>query len=144
MEAANRGAQEAGALSVGLNIQLPREQHVNPYVDVAYTCHYFFVRKMMFAKYASGFLILPGGFGTLDEVFEALTLIQTGRLANFPVVMLGVDYWRPLVEWLRAGTLKQGFIDPVDLKRFKLVDDPAEAVDYLDVRVPHLPRDGEQ
>lgn len=131
MEAANRGAREAGALSIGLNIQLSREQHVNPYVDVSHTCHYFFVRKMMFAKYAHSFLIFPGGFGTLDELFESLTLIQTGKLANFPVVMMGTAYWQPLLDWLKNETLENGYIRPIDLERIKLLDEPAEAVAYL-------------
>lgn len=135
MEAANRGAREAGAPSIGLNIKLPHEQRGNPYVDAAYTCHYFFVRKMMFAKYARGFLIFPGGFGTLDELFESLTLIQTGRLASFPVVLVGSDYWRPITHWMQSSMASRGFIDRNDLQWFSMMDDPEQIVEDLDARI---------
>jgi len=135
MEAANRGAREAGARSVGLNIKLPHEQQANPYVDAVHTCHYFFVRKMMFAKYARGFVIFPGGFGTLDELFESLTLIQTGKLANFPVVLVGSEYWRPVTDWVQSSMLSRGFIDADDVTRFAVIDDAEQIVEYLDARI---------
>lgn len=122
MEAANRGAREAKAHSIALNISLPQEQELNPYVDFSYTCHYFFVRKMMFVKYAQAFVIFPGGFGTLDELFESLTLIQTSKLSEFPVVLVGSEYWNPLVDWLQSETFHRGFIDAADMKRFVVAD----------------------
>lgn len=131
MEAANRGAQAAGARSVALNISLPEEQVLNPYVDFHYTCHYFFVRKMMFVKYAQAFVIFPGGFGTLDELFEALTLIQTGKLNKFPVVLVGSDYWNPLVDWLQQESFHHGFVDSDDMRRFVIVDSPEEVVQTI-------------
>lgn len=137
MEAANRGAQEAGACSIGLNIRLPEEQQLNPYVDASYTCHYFFVRKMMFAKYASGFVIFPGGFGTLDELFESLTLIQTRTLSDFPLVLVGRDYWKPLLDWVRTSMLDRGFIRKSDLDLFVLLDDPNEIATYLNKAIPY-------
>jgi len=115
MEAGNKGAHEGGALSVGLNVELPFEQGVNPYVDQALEFRYFFVRKTMFVKYAQGFVIFPGGFGTMDELFEALTLIQTGKVRNFPVVLFDSGYWQGLVDWLRQTMLAQGKISPADL-----------------------------
>lgn len=127
MEAANRGAREAGTLSVGLNIELPFEQKVNPYVDRAIEFRYFFVRKTMLVKYSQAFLIFPGGFGTADELFEALVLIQTGKIANFPVVLYGADYWRGLVEWLRGTMLGGGKIAEADLSLLPVADSPAEA-----------------
>src|SRR5918912_2332650 len=105
MEAANRGAQEGGGLSVGLNIELPHEQHVNPYVDIEYTFDHFYVRKVCFVKPSEGFVIFPGGFGTLDELYEALTLIQTGKVLHFPVVLFGSDYWAEMIEWIREELL---------------------------------------
>ncbi len=132
MEAANRGARDAGALSIGLNIDLPHEQHINPFCDVSYTCRYFFVRKMLFAKYARAFVIFAGGYGTMDELFEALTLIQTERLAGFPVILVGSDYWRPLVTWLRSTMYSKGCISEDDLDRFILVDSPEEVVSTLE------------
>ena len=131
MEAANRGAQEAGALSVGLSIELPHEQGGNPYCDIALEFHYFFARKIMFVRYASGFVVFPGGFGTMDELFEALTLIQTGKITEFPVVLVGTDYWRGLVDWLCERMLAEGNISPGDVELFTLTDDPAEVRDLL-------------
>ncbi len=132
MEAGNRGARDAGSPSIGLNIELPHEQRINPYCDASYTCRYFFVRKMMFAKYARGFLIFPGGFGTFDEFFESLTLIQTGKLAQFPVVLVGTQFWQPLVEWLRNTVREMHCIDDQDLQRFRVMDSPEEISEYLD------------
>jgi uncharacterized protein (TIGR00730 family) len=127
MEAANKGAVEAGGESIGCNIELPFEQGMNEYVEVAINFRYFFVRKTMFVKYAEAFVIFPGGFGTLDELFEALTLIQTGKVQNFPVVLFGRQYWAGLVEWLRATMLAEGKISPEDLDLLVVTDDPAEA-----------------
>lgn len=132
MEAANRGARDAEAISIGLNIELPHEQHINPYCDVTYECHYFFVRKMLFAKYARGFVIFPGGFGTADELFEALTLIQTGKLGVFPVILAGESYWEPLLDWLKNTMHARGNISDVDLERFILLNDPEEIAETLD------------
>jgi uncharacterized protein (TIGR00730 family) len=127
MQAANQGAREAGALSVGANIELPFEQALNPYVDIAINFRYFFVRKTMFVKYAEGFIIFPGGFGTLDELFEALTLIQTGKVRNFPVVLFGTEYWQGLIDWIHQTLLEEGKISPEDLQRLLITDSPAEA-----------------
>ncbi|MEN3039337.1 MAG: TIGR00730 family Rossman fold protein [Candidatus Kryptonium sp.] len=127
MEAANLGAKEAGGLSVGINIELPFEQKFNPYVDVGIEFRHFFVRKVMFVKYAQGFVVLPGGFGTLDEFFEALTLIQTGKTTRFPVVLMGSEYWEGLINWLRNTVLLEGNISPEDMAIFELTDDPKEA-----------------
>jgi uncharacterized protein (TIGR00730 family) len=126
MEAANLGAQEGGALSIGCNIELPFEQGTNPYVERAVNFRYFFVRKMMFVKYSTGFVVFPGGFGTLDELFEALTLIQTGRIRHFPLVLFGREYWRGLFEWLRSTVLQDAKISPRDLDLFVVTDDPRE------------------
>jgi uncharacterized protein (TIGR00730 family) len=131
MEAANRGAQDAGALSVGLNIELPFEQGGNPHCDIALEFHYFFARKIMFVRYASGFVVFPGGFGTMDELWEALTLIQTGKIIEFPVVLVGTDYWRGLVDWVGDRMLAEGNISPDDLEFWTLTDDPAEVRDVL-------------
>ncbi len=131
MEAANKGAKEAGGESVGLNIELPHEQHANPYITTLLNFRYFFVRKMMFVKYACAFVILPGGFGTLDEFFEPLTLIQTHKVEPFPVVLMGSEYWHPLVQWLRNFVLKQGCISGADLQLFRIMDDPEEAVRFI-------------
>lgn len=133
MEAANRGAKEAGALSIGLNIRLPFEAHVNHYVDITETFNFFFVRKVMLVKYAHGFVILPGGYGTLDEMFEALTLIQTGKVSNFPVILMGKAYWEPLIKWLRSHTLKNGMVKESDFTDLHLTDDPKAAVNILKV-----------
>jgi uncharacterized protein (TIGR00730 family) len=127
MEAANRGAREAGGLSVGCNIELPHEQHVNAYVDVSVNFRYFFCRKTMFMKYAEGFVLFPGGFGTLDEMFEALTLIQTGKVQHFPVVLFGSAYWRGLVDWMRERLVGEAKIAPEDLELFTLTDSAEEA-----------------
>src|SRR3954453_12777528 len=128
MEAANRGAKEGGSLSIGLNIELPFEQHENQYLDRELTCHYFFTRKLFFVRYAIGFVVFPGGFGTLDELFEALTLSQTDKIRHFPVVLLGKDYWSGLVDWIREHLLAEGKISPEDMDLFTLCDDPKDVV----------------
>ena len=128
MEAANRGAQDAGATSVGLNIELPHEQGMNPYVDVGLDFHYFFTRKVMFVRYAGAFVVFPGGFGTLDELFEALTLVQTGRIEPFPVVLAGSRQWAGLIAWMRGELLAGGRVSPEDLDRFAVTDEPGEIV----------------
>jgi uncharacterized protein (TIGR00730 family) len=128
MEAANRGAHEAGGLSIGLGIELPREQGLNPWVDLGVDFRYFFARKVMFVKYASGFVAFPGGMGTLDELFESLTLSQTEKISGFPIVLFGRDYWAGLVGWLRETTIPAGAIDARDLDLFSVVDSPAEAL----------------
>jgi hypothetical protein len=128
MEAANRGTQEGGGLSVGFNIELPHEQFSNPYLDVSLTFRHFYVRKTMFVKPAEGFVIFPGGFGTLDELFEALTLIQTGKVWNFPVVLVGSDYWCGLLDWIRNRLLAEHMVAPDDVDLLHVTDDPAEAV----------------
>ena len=127
MEAANKGAHEVGGLSIGCNIELPHEQHLNPYVDLSVEFHYFFARKTMFVKYADAFVIMPGGFGTLDELFEALTLIQTGKIRNFPVVLFGSAYWNGLIDWMREVQLPAGVIGQEDIDLLTVTDDPEEA-----------------
>ncbi|PZR61682.1 MAG: TIGR00730 family Rossman fold protein [Chloroflexi bacterium] len=127
MEAANRGAREAGGLSIGCNIELPFEQGLNEYVDLGMEFRYFFVRKTMFVKYAEAFCIFPGGFGTLDELFESLTLIQTGKVEHFPVVLFGTDYWGGLLKWIRTRPLEEGKISPEDLDLLTVTDDIDEA-----------------
>jgi uncharacterized protein (TIGR00730 family) len=131
MEAANRGCHEAGGLSIGCNIELPHEQAVNPYVDLGVEFRYFFARKVMFVKYADGFAIFPGGFGTLDELFESLTLIQTGKIQHFPVVLIGTEYWSGLLAWIRAEALADGHISPEDLDLIQCTDDMHEACRWL-------------
>jgi uncharacterized protein (TIGR00730 family) len=131
MEAANRGARDAGALSVGLNIELPFEQGGNPYCDICLEFHYFFARKIMFVRYASGFVVFPGGFGTMDELWEALTLIQTGKVTEFPVVLVGSGYWQGLFDWMRERMLADGYISPGDTELFTVTDDPIEVRDLL-------------
>ncbi len=131
MEAANRGARDAGGLSVGCNIELPKEQGINPYVDVAVNFRYFFCRKTMFVKYSEGFVLFPGGFGTLDELFEALTLIQTRKILRFPVVLFGSSYWQGLIDFLRQQVLARGNIDAADVNLLWLTDSPEEACRYL-------------
>lgn len=131
MEGANRGAKEAGGSSIGCNIILPKEQAPNPYVDTLITFRYFFVRKVMLVKYSQAFVILPGGFGTLDEAFEAATLIQTRKIFDFPLVFMGVDYWRPLLNFLRDGMIPSHTIDPQDLDRLLLTDSIEELIETL-------------
>src|SRR5439155_11393237 len=127
MEAANRGAHEVGGLSVGCNIELPKEQGLNPYVSIAVNFRYFFCRNPMFMKYSEGFVLFPGGFGTLDEMFEALTLIQTRKVQRFPVVLFGSSYWRGLIDWMRDRLLAETKIDPADLSLLTVTDSPQEA-----------------
>lgn len=131
MEAANRGATEAGGLSIGCNIELPFEQDENPYTNLSLDFRYFFVRKTMFVKYANGFVIFPGGFGTLDELFEALTLIQTEKIHEFPVLLVGSRWWGGLVEWMRERMLDEGKISPDDIDRLRVTDDPAEVLEVV-------------
>ena len=139
MEAANRGAQDAGGASVGLGIVLPHEQRMNAYVDPdkSLLFDFFFARKTMFVKYAQGFVVLPGGFGTLDELFEALTLIQTRKAARFPVVLVGTAYWGGLLDWIRTALLDGGFVSPGDPDLLALTDDPAEAVRIIEAFSAH-------
>ena len=132
MEAANRGASEAGGLSVGLGIELPFEQGLNPWVDLGVGFRYFFARKTMFVKYAQAFVCLPGGFGTLDELFEALVLVQTGKVTRFPVVLLGTEYWGGLLEWLRGAAVDAGTISPHDVDLVHLTDDLDEVVSIVE------------
>jgi uncharacterized protein (TIGR00730 family) len=131
MEAANRGARDAGALSIGLNIDLPFEQGINSYVDLPLHFHYFFARKVMFVRYASAFIVFPGGFGTLDELFESLTLIQTGKIRHFPVLLMCSGYWTGLMDWLRDTMLARGKISPEDLHLWEISDDPARALEVI-------------
>ena len=127
MEAVNRGCHEAGGLSVGCNIELPREQELNPYVDLGVEFRYFFVRKNMFVKYARGFVIFPGGLGTLDELFESLTLAQTGKIEHFPIVLFGTEYWSGLLDWMHRVVLARGAMSAEDFDLVSLTDDPEEA-----------------
>jgi uncharacterized protein (TIGR00730 family) len=128
MEAANRGAREGGGCSVGFNIELPREQQSNPYLDIEFTFNHLYARKTMLVKAAEGFVLFPGGFGTLDELFEALTLIQTGKVLHFPVVLVGGEFWAGLLEWIEALPLAEGMISPEDEELLFVTDEPAEAV----------------
>jgi uncharacterized protein (TIGR00730 family) len=143
MEAANRGAKEAGGLSIGFNIELPHEQRSNPYVDMSLTFRHFYARKTMFVKAAEGFVVFPGGFGTADELFESLTLIQTGKVLNFPVVLFDSDFWEELLQWIRGELLADGMISPEDLELLYVTDDVDEAVarvvDAYDRRSPATP-----
>jgi uncharacterized protein (TIGR00730 family) len=132
MEAANRGAREAGVPSVGLGIDLPNEQGVNQYVDVGLNFHYFFARKVMFVRYASGFVVYPGGFGTLDELFEAATLRQTEKIRYFPIVLIGTEYWGGLVNWLRDSVLAEGNIGPADVSTMAVCDDAGDVLRILE------------
>ncbi|UYM06178.1 LOG family protein [Solicola gregarius] len=134
MEAANKGASKAGGVSVGLGIELPFEQGLNEWVDIGITFRYFFARKTMFVKYSQGYIVMPGGFGTLDELFEAITLAQTQRVTSFPVVLLGTAYWSGLIDWLRETVLADGKIVPADLDRFHLTDDVDEALSHFALR----------
>jgi uncharacterized protein (TIGR00730 family) len=131
MEAANKGAAVAGGVSVGLGIELPFESGLNPYVNLGINFRYFFARKTMFVKYAQGFVVMPGGFGTFDELFEALTLVQTRKVTTFPVVLVGTDYWRGLLDWLRARTAARGYISAADLELLHLTDDLDEVVERM-------------
>ena len=131
MEGANRGAQEGGGLSVGFNIELPHEQGANPYLDISYTFEHFYARKVCFVKPAEGFVIFEGGFGTLDELFEALTLIQTGKVSSFPVVLFDSAYWSTLLGWMRSGLLDAGLISEADVNLLHVTDDPADAVEVV-------------
>jgi uncharacterized protein (TIGR00730 family) len=147
MEAANRGCKEGGGLSVGFNIELPHEQHSNPYLDVGMTFSHFYARKTMFVKAAEGFVVFPGGFGTADELFESLTLIQTGKIRHFPVVLYGRAFWEPMLAWVREQELAQGMVSPADLELLTVTDDPAEAVrcvlecyERRCADMPHTPR----
>jgi uncharacterized protein (TIGR00730 family) len=132
MEAANRGARDAGVLSIGCNIKLPHEQAPNPYQDIALDFEHFFVRKVMFVRYAQAFVVLPGGFGTLDELFEALTLTQTGKIRHFPVALVGNHYWDGMLEWLRDSMLREGKITQGELDLIRICDDPREVCALVD------------
>jgi uncharacterized protein (TIGR00730 family) len=136
MEAVNRGCQEAGGLSVGCNIELPDEQELNAYVDLGVEFRYFFVRKNMFVKYARGFVIFPGGLGTLDELFESLTLAQTGKIEHFPIVLFGSEYWTGLLDWMRKVVLGRKAISPQDMDLMTLTDDPEEAAEMATRPLP--------
>jgi len=131
MEAVNRGAKEAGGRSIGCNIELPREQRPNTYVDRWVTFRHFFVRKVMLVKYSYAFIALPGGFGTLDEMFEVATLVQTGKVQEYPIVLMGRDYWGPLTDFVRNRLLVEGTIDPGDVHLLRVTDSPAEAVEWI-------------
>jgi uncharacterized protein (TIGR00730 family) len=126
MEAANRGAKDAGALSIGLNIELPFEQRPNPYLDISLDFHYFFTRKLIFVRYASAFVVTPGGFGTLDELFEALVLVQTHKIERFPVILVGREFWSPMLTWIREHLLAEGMVAPRDVDLLSVTDDPHE------------------
>jgi uncharacterized protein (TIGR00730 family) len=147
MEAANRGCQEGGGLSIGCNIELPHEQAINPYVDLGVEFRYFFARKTMFVKYADAFVILPGGFGTLDELFEALTLIQTGKVRDFPVILVGRAYWEGLLAWIRDVQLPAGAISVSDVELLRITDDPDEVcaivTEYASRSHPDVPAEDE-
>ncbi|MDX1326321.1 MAG: TIGR00730 family Rossman fold protein [Arenibacter sp.] len=134
MEAGNKGAHLAGGTSVGLNIDLPFEQHDNPYIDndKSLDFDYFFVRKVMFVKYSQGFVVMPGGFGTLDELFEAITLIQTNKIEKFPIILVGKEFWSGLIDWIKSSMLEIGNISPTDLDLIKIVDTEEEVVDIID------------
>jgi uncharacterized protein (TIGR00730 family) len=131
MEAVNRGAQDAGALSVGLNIELPHEQSINPYVDLGIQFHYFFTRKLMFVRYSEAFVVFPGGFGTLDELFEALTLIQTGKAVDHPVILEGSEFWSGLMDWISSGPLAEGMLTREDLGQAELADGVEDVMSRL-------------
>ncbi len=139
MEAANRGAREVGGVSVGLNIQLPHEQSLNPYVDIGKEFHYFFVRKLMFVRYSWSFVVFPGGFGTLDELFEVLTLVQTDKARPHPVVLVGSEYWLGLLSWMKTHLLEEGRISPGDFDLFTVTDDLDSIVSKATSGLPALP-----
>jgi len=132
MEAANKGAAEAGGVSVGLGIELPHEQSLNEYVNLALNFRYFFVRKTMFVKYAQGFVIFPGGYGTLDELFESLTLVQTGKIDHFPVLLWGADFWKPLFKWVKDNVAKHHMIAPNDLELVRITDDEQDVLEWIE------------
>lgn len=140
MEAANRGARDAGVPSIGLGIELPMEQGMNPYVDLGIEFHYFFARKVMFVRYASAFVVCPGGFGTLDELWEAATLVQTEKIRSFPIVLTDCDYWSGLLDWLRGPVVGEGKIDVSDLDLLQLSDDPDEIVEIVCAAEHRAPR----
>jgi len=131
MEAGNKGAMEAGGKSVGMNIRLPFEQKPNPYANVSLEYKYFFIRKVMFIKYAMAYVVLPGGFGTLDELFEALTLMQTKRIKSFPVILMGSEFWRGLIDWIKDTILRESKISANDLSLIEIIDDPEEVVRHI-------------
>jgi uncharacterized protein (TIGR00730 family) len=135
MEAANKGATEGGAKSVGLNIDLPREEPPNRYANIRLNFRYFFVRKMMFVKYAVAYIIFPGGFGTLDELFEAITLIQTEKIKPFPVILVGTDHWQGLLDWIKGALLKAQHVCPEDLEIIQVIDDPHEIIKHIKRRI---------
>lgn len=142
MEAANRGAKEGGGLSVGFNIVLPHEQGLNPYCDISRTFKHFYVRKVMFVKAAEGFVIFPGGFGTMDELYEALTLIQTGKIGTFPVVLFERDYWEEMLDWIRGEMLADGLVSAEDLQLLYITDEPQEAVERILTKMPSRMQEG--
>ena len=142
MEAANRGAREGGGLSVGFNILLPHEQGLNPYCDIELTFKHFYARKTMFVKAAEGFVIFPGGFGTMDELFESLTLIQTGKIGSFPVVLVDSDYWDEMLDWVRGEMLADGLVSLHDLDLLTVTDDPREAVERVTAMVDERREEG--
>jgi uncharacterized protein (TIGR00730 family) len=148
MEAGNRGAKEGGGLSVGFNIELPHEQHPNEYLDISFTFNHFYARKVCFVKPSEGFVIFPGGFGTLDEMYEALTLIQTGKVLHFPVVLFGEPYWHDLLDWVGDEVLAQRLVSPEDLDLLSVTDDPEEAVENViacyERRCAHSPAEPEK
>lgn len=139
MEAANKGALEAGGVSVGLGIELPFEQSLNKYVSLGINFRYFFARKVMFLKYSNGFVVMPGGFGTFDEVFEALTLVQTRKVRSFPIVLFGRTFWSPLLDWVGDHVLAEGYVSPGDRELLQLTDDPDEAVALVTAGEPPHP-----
>ncbi len=131
MEAGNKGAKEGGGKSIGLNIKLPLEEKPNPYIDIRLDFKYFFVRKVMFLKYAQAYIGMPGGFGTLDEIFEALTLIQTKRMKPFPLILVGSDYWQPFINWMKEALLEKGYISKEDIELLTIMDDPDDIVRFI-------------
>ena len=142
MEAANRGAKDGGGLSIGFNIVLPHEQGLNAYCDIGMTFEHFYARKTMFVKASEGFVIFPGGFGTMDELFEALTLIQTGKIGSFPVVLVDSDYWEEMLDWVRGEMLADGLVSADDLALLRLTDEPAEAVEWIVTMIEQRGQEG--
>ena len=141
MEAGNKGAKESGGKSIGLNIELPFEQHLNPYIDKLYSMEfdYFFIRKLMFIKYSQGFIVMPGGFGTLDELSEALTLIQTGKIGRFPIVLVGSEFWNGLLDWFKNTLLEMKLISEENFSLFRVVDTADEAVAHIKASMTNTP-----